>query len=269
MTHVAPQGFDRGVWQVAASTPDLVAVSGPDGSGTTFGGLVAEAHRLAHGLRQRGLRPGDGVAVMAPNRVELLAVYLACIESGLYFVPVTFHLVADEVGYVLENSGARVLVVADRFAEVGLAAADRAGIRPGDRFAIGDVAGAAPLAALGGERADFLDDGTPGAGGVNIHPAEVEGVLLSHPELDDAAVFGVPDDDWGQRVHALVAPAPGADRQGLPGRLEGYCREHLAGYKVPRAFEIRDSLPRTSAGKLAEPRLQGPYWQRVEAGEGR
>jgi long-chain acyl-CoA synthetase len=90
------------------------------------------------------------------------------------------------------------------------------------------------------------------SGGVNVYPAEVEAALLSHPAVADVAVIGLPDDDWGQRLVAVVA-AEESHRAGpaLATRLEAHCRERLAGFKVPRLFCFDVELARTSAGKLS------------------
>lgn len=90
-------------------------------------------------------------------------------------------------------------------------------------------------------------------GGVNVYPAEVEGVLLRHPLVDDVAVIGLPHSDWGKQVYAVVQPKPGAQ----PGAadLREHCRAHLAAYKVPKAFEFVGDLPRNEAGKLRRQEL--------------
>ncbi|HEY0969875.1 MAG TPA: o-succinylbenzoate--CoA ligase [Gemmatimonadales bacterium] len=86
------------------------------------------------------------------------------------------------------------------------------------------------------------------SGGENVYPAEVEGALLAHPEVVEAAVVGVPDDEWGQRVAALVRVTGDAV---TPDALRAFCRERIARYKVPAELRItRDALPRNAAGKL-------------------
>ena len=103
-------------------------------------------------------------------------------------------------------------------------------------------------------------------GGVNIYPAEVEGAMLQHPEVGDVAVFGIPHDDWGEQVKAVVEPSAAAtDRAGLPDRLLQHCSEHLAKYKCPRTVDLVDRLPRDPNGKLYKRRLRDPYWADHEA----
>ncbi len=92
------------------------------------------------------------------------------------------------------------------------------------------------------------------SGGENIYPAELENVLVAYPEVQEAAVIGVPSEKWGETPLAIVVTTPGT----TPGaeELTDWCREHLAGYKVPRLFEFVDSLPRNPSGKLLKHELR-------------
>jgi long-chain acyl-CoA synthetase len=96
------------------------------------------------------------------------------------------------------------------------------------------------------------------SGGVNIYPAQVEGVLVEHPAVADCCVVGVPDDEWGERVHALVQLAPGASLD--QDAADAHCRRRLAGYQVPRSWELVTDLPRTETGKLARRTVRDRYW---------
>lgn len=95
------------------------------------------------------------------------------------------------------------------------------------------------------------------SGGENIYPAEVEAVLASHPAVQEAGVAGLPDEQWGQRVAALVKLRAGARVD--PDELRTFCRERLAGYKVPALIRVVDALPRNAAGKL----LRGALRERL------
>ena len=97
------------------------------------------------------------------------------------------------------------------------------------------------------------------SGGVNIYPAEIEDVLHRHPAVEDVAVFGVPDDAWGERLHAAVQPRAGATI--TERELIDFARKHLADYKVPREVSLHETFPRDTAGKLVKRVLREPYWQ--------
>ena len=96
------------------------------------------------------------------------------------------------------------------------------------------------------------------SGGVNIYPAEVEAVLHAHPSVLDAAVIGVPDEQWGESVKAVVQLRAGATV--TEGELIAFCAERLAGYKKPRSIDFADELPRDAAGKLLKRKIREPYW---------
>src|SRR5690606_36268840 len=89
------------------------------------------------------------------------------------------------------------------------------------------------------------------SGGVNIYPQEAENVLAMHPKVYDVAVFGVPNEDFGEEVKAVVQPAEGIDTgPELERVLVAFCREKLADVKCPRSIDFRDELPRHPTGKL-------------------
>jgi len=97
------------------------------------------------------------------------------------------------------------------------------------------------------------------SGGVNIYPAEIEAVIHAHPDVLDAAVFGIPDDEWGESVYAIVQPKAGVTLD--VDALRAFVDERVAGYKRPRAYEVRDELPRTDAGKLLKRVLRDEFWR--------
>jgi long-chain acyl-CoA synthetase len=96
------------------------------------------------------------------------------------------------------------------------------------------------------------------SGGVNIYPAEIEDVLHRHPAVLDAAVFGVPDAEWGERVHAAVQLRPG--HSASADELIAFCRGRLADFKLPRAVSFHADFPRDGAGKLLKRQLREPHW---------
>jgi long-chain acyl-CoA synthetase len=100
------------------------------------------------------------------------------------------------------------------------------------------------------------------SGGANIYPAEVESVLLSHPKVADAAVFGIPDADWGEQVKAVVEPAAGvAPNAALADEIMAFCLQHAAKYKCPKSIDFIETMPRDPNGKLYKRKLRDPYWQ--------
>ncbi len=99
------------------------------------------------------------------------------------------------------------------------------------------------------------------SGGVNIYPQEIEDCLIMHPKVADVAVFGVPNEDLGEEVKAVVQPAEGNEQSdALAAELLAYAKEHIAGYKVPRTLDFRDELPRLPTGKLYKRILRDEYW---------
>ena len=94
------------------------------------------------------------------------------------------------------------------------------------------------------------------SGGENIYPAEVETVLIEHPDVLDVAVIGLPDPEWGEAVTAVITSAgtpPDAEA------LRSFARPRLAGYKLPRRVEVVPEIPRTASGKILKHRLRGAF----------
>jgi long-chain acyl-CoA synthetase len=99
------------------------------------------------------------------------------------------------------------------------------------------------------------------SGGVNIYPQECENLLVTHPAVADAAVFGVPNEDLGEEVKAVVQPMPGVQpTAAFAGELIAFCRQHLAHIKCPRSIDFTEELPRLPTGKLYKRLLRERYW---------
>jgi long-chain acyl-CoA synthetase len=104
-------------------------------------------------------------------------------------------------------------------------------------------------------------------GGENVYSTEVENALYAHPAVLEAAVIGIPDPHWGERVHAVVVLKEGESVE--PSALSDFCRQHIAGYKIPRSVELVEALPKTGSGKIQKSVIRERYWQAHEATTGR
>jgi long-chain acyl-CoA synthetase len=99
------------------------------------------------------------------------------------------------------------------------------------------------------------------SGGVNIYPAEIEATLAMMPGVRDCAVFGIPDEEFGEALCAAVQPDPGVILDAE--QVKSYLRSKLSGYKVPRRVDFHAELPREDSGKIFKRRLRAPYWERA------
>lgn len=100
------------------------------------------------------------------------------------------------------------------------------------------------------------------SGGENVYPREVENALFEHPDIADAAVIGIPSEKWGEAILGVVVTKEGKTLEA--DDLIQFCRERLAGYKVPRQFDFIDELPRNASGKVLKKDLREPYWEGVD-----
>jgi acyl-CoA synthetase (AMP-forming)/AMP-acid ligase II len=100
------------------------------------------------------------------------------------------------------------------------------------------------------------------SGGENVYSAEVENAVARHPGVAQCAVIGIPSEQWGEAVHAVVVPKPGADLRGDDIKI--HCHELIAGYKCPRSVEIVEALPLSGAGKVLKTVLREPFWKNSE-----
>ena len=96
------------------------------------------------------------------------------------------------------------------------------------------------------------------SGGENVYSVEVENALARHPAVATCAVIGVPDERWGERVHAVVVLAAG--QQAADDELRAFCKSLIGGYKIPRSFEVVEELPLSAAGKVLKRELRAKYW---------
>ena len=147
-----------GFWKIGQEQPDRPALVTPDGAEYTFGELLAETNKVTHGLRALGLTKGDAIATVLPNGVEMIELYMACLQAGLYITPINHHLVADEIAYIVADSEAKVLVGHERFAGELAATVEQLGFPSEMAFAVGDVPGFRPFAELTEGQPDTLPE---------------------------------------------------------------------------------------------------------------
>ncbi len=208
---------ELGFWALAQEEPGYLALVGPDGTELTAGELLGRANQVARALRAAGMGKGDVVATVLPNGPEMLELYLAALQAGMYLVPINHHLVAPEIAYILSDSGAKVFVAHERFAEACREAADEAGIPTGGRLAVGTVPGFSDYASVReAQPSGELDDRTTGdvmnyTSGTTGQPKGVHRRLSGRsPEQDAFGLSGIlflfsvqPRDD---NVHLVGSP---------------------------------------------------------------
>ncbi len=154
---------DFGFWAMAQEDPGHLALVAPDGTEVKAGELLGRANQLVHGLRTLGMVPGDTIAFVLPNSVELFEVYLAALQAGWFIVPINHHLVAPEIAYIVKDSEAKVFIGHERFAAACQEAADEVGIDAEHRLAVGDIEGFASYEALlASQSTDLPEDRTLG-----------------------------------------------------------------------------------------------------------
>ena len=128
-----------------------------------------------------------------------------------------------------------------------------------DHFTVGDIGHVTEdgFLFLSDRKADLII-----SGGANIYPAEIENEIMVHPKVADVAVFGIPDDEWGEQIKAVVEPAPGVEPgPALAAEILAFLDGRLARMKWPRSFDFIETMPREASGKLFKRRLRDPYWK--------
>jgi long-chain acyl-CoA synthetase len=204
-----------GFWALAEAAPERLALVTPDGRELTGGELLARSRQLAHGLRAAGLQRGDVVAYVLPNGAELLALVLACMETGLYVVPVNTHLAAPEIAYIVDDSEASLVVGHERFGDVCRDAADEVAFPADRRFAVGQVEGFRPF----GDLVDGHPDAPP--------PDRATGMVMNYTSGTTGRPKGVrrplpdvtPDTgcQWFAGLLRMFGAQPGSDDVHLTG----------------------------------------------------
>jgi long-chain acyl-CoA synthetase len=178
---------ELGFWEVAQRDPGRLALVDHDAAEMTAGELLAQSNRVVHGLRALGVSPGDAVAAVLPNSAALVELYLAAMQSGIYLVPINFHLAASEIAYIVSDSEARAVVCSEDFGDICRAALDETDVSPDARFAVGDVAGFRPYDTLKAEQPTGLPDDRRTGGVMNYTAGTTgrpKGVRREIPPID-------------------------------------------------------------------------------------
>jgi long-chain acyl-CoA synthetase len=187
---------EHGFWSYAQRDPDALALVDPSERRWTRGELLAACNRLVGGLRDLGLEHGDTVAINAPNCAEYFMVSLACTQAGWYLTPINWHLASAEIAYILQDCGAKAFIGHERVGEICGKAADAVDFPKDARFAIGDVAGFRPLAALmEGQSPEIPANRSAGTimnytSGTTGNPKGVKRPLAP-PEIEPDLIFGM------------------------------------------------------------------------------
>ena len=188
-----------GFWQDAAADPDRLAVVDPDGTEITAGSLLAMTNQLVHGLRSVGLTEGDGIAVVTPNNIEMMALYFAAMQAGWYLTPINHHLVGPEIAYIVDDCDAKVFIGHERFAAECEAAASEFSLGADHCFAIGDIDGFRPF----GDLIDGQPDTTPGDRTAG-QPMHYTSGTTGRPKGVRRALSGIAPDDAGMLFTFLL-----------------------------------------------------------------
>ena len=147
---------DLGFWNQAQAYPNRRALVAPDGTELTAAELMARGNRLSHALRELGVKPGDVVATVLPNGIEMIEAYLGTFQIGCYLVPINHHLVGPEIAYIVGDSGAKVVIADERFADICSAATRDPAFTALHRLAVGKIEGWASYAETTSRQPDTL-----------------------------------------------------------------------------------------------------------------
>ncbi|WP_214109977.1 acyl-CoA synthetase [Acrocarpospora catenulata] len=185
-----------GFWRLAQDDPEWIAAIDPDGTEHTAGDLLARANRLVHGLRELGLRRGDGICALVPNGVDGLTLYLAALQAGWYYTPINWHLTGPEIAHIVADSEAKAYFVHERYAAEGV----RAAADPARCFAFGQVPGFRPAAELTAGRPDSPPPDR--TAGVTMHYTSG---TTGKPKGVRRPLTGLDPDDAAELMTALLA----------------------------------------------------------------
>ncbi len=208
---------DYGFWRLAERDPDVVALIMADGRTVTRGELLARSNALVHGLRARGMKSGDSIAVVQPNDLPMVELYFAAMQAGFRITPINHHLVGPEIAYIVDDSEAMVAIVHERFAEAVTAARAASELADDRWFAVGDIAGfrswteltegqptAAPEGRTAGQATHYTSGTTGRPKGVRRAMFEIDPSDMAEMMTGLQGLFGIVPEDGN--VHICGSP---------------------------------------------------------------
>jgi acyl-CoA synthetase (AMP-forming)/AMP-acid ligase II len=220
--------------------------------------------RIAGGLEQAGVQPGDRVAILALNSDRFFELMYAIPWRGAAMVPVNTRLATAEIQYLNDEPPTGLRHYEELAATAPIADAGGYWNKPAATAAVlqHDWYYSGDAGYMDDEGFIFIVDRLKDmiiSGGENVYSAEVEHAISLIPGIVEVAVIGIPDDKWGESVHAAIVPSAGANL--TAEAVIAHCRTLIAGYKCPRSVEFRDTpLPLTGAGKVLKRELREPFW---------
>lgn len=206
-----------GFYSFAQREPNVLALVDPNGKEWTRGELLAATNQISHGLRALGLKKGDVVACVLPNCAEMMQLYLAVFQCGMYLTPINNHLAGPEIAYIVNDSGAKAFIGSEKFGDVCQAALQEVKLDASHCFALGQVPGFQPFSKLtAGQPTTLPEDRSAGAvmnytSGTTGRPKGVKRALADlQPEIMGTllaaflAMFGLKPEDGN--VHFCGSP---------------------------------------------------------------
>ena len=209
--------MELGFWKLAADHPDRLAAVGPNGEALTSGQLLERANRAANALANLGVNKGDAVAMIMGNAIQTLELVLGTSQTGLFLVPINWHLTSEEIGYILEDSVTQAMVCSPELAEAAAMAADTAGIPIERRFCTVPMPGfrswdallaaaspEAPTARSWGSPMHYTSGTTGRPKGVRRRSIDAPPETIATSYAQFLMLFGIMPQ--GDGVHLAVAP---------------------------------------------------------------
>jgi acyl-CoA synthetase (AMP-forming)/AMP-acid ligase II len=191
----------------------------------TYASLNEQANRIAMALIRMDVKPGDHVGLSTPNSGDWHSFYFGVLKAGAVPVTLSRLLKKDELQLLVGHPRPRVLFAFE-----------------------GKLDDLKPLRGLGGVETVISP------GGENVYPKEVEDVLFIREEVQECAVIGLPDREWGERIAAFIIQRPGKNFN--KEELHAFLKSRLSSFKVPKEYRLVEDFPKSPAGKILKKELK-------------